>query len=119
AVMKSNVEGKAPAQHHKMNLNNNACYDVVALKNILQKEAIALQEYYAVLGAELKRSYMPSEETACFDSVNILDPEKRYSFGFPYREWSAYGYQRFLLNYRERIIFPDSLFKIPENYHNY
>ena len=119
ALMRSDSKTTTGATYYKLSLSDKECYNVVTLNNILGDESKALQEYYVVLSNELKKSYHPSADSACFDAVNILDPKKRYSMGFPYREWSSYGYQRFLQNYQQRVIFPESLFDIPKNYHRY
>ena len=85
----------------------------------MESEAKALGEYYSVLANELMYSYKPSVETQCFDAINIIEPNKRFSRGFPYREWGSYGYQRFLKNYKQRVIFPEELFSIPKSYRKF
>lgn len=119
ALMRTDSKSSTGATYYKMSLGNKVCYNVVTLNNMLSDESRAIQEYYSVLGNELKKGYRPSEDSRCFDAINILDPAKRFSMGFPYREWGAYGYQRFLKNYRLRVIFPESLFEIPKNYRKY
>lgn len=116
ALMRSSLGEQTAAKHHKLYLNNKACYNVVTLENILQAESQALAEYYSALAKELKRSYNSMIDEPCFAAINLFAPKKRFSFGFPYREWSDYGYQRFLVEYRQKIIFPVRLFELPENY---
>lgn len=119
ALMRSSTGSDTLATHHTLSLAGQTCYDVVIVDNLLLDESKALNEYQSVLSGELIKSYQPDEQNKCFDAINILDPSKRYSFGFPYREWSSYGYQRFMANYRQKIIFPETLFKLPESYRTY
>lgn len=114
ALMRSHLKDQTSAKHHKLILNGNACYNIVALENILQEESQALAEYHEVLARELKSSYTAHKDAQCFDAIHILEPKKRFAYGFPYREWSAYGYQRFLVNYQQKIIFPAVLFELPK-----
>jgi len=118
ALMRSDAN-KNGATHHKLKLNKRDCYNVVALNSFLGDEAKALSEYYSVLANELRYTFKPSQETQCFDAINIIEPHKRFSFGFPYREWGSYGYQRFLKNYQQRVIFPEKLFEVPKNYRQF
>ncbi len=116
ALMRSTTNDRAPAKHHKLLLNDQACYNVVTLENILQDENIALAEYYQALASNSEVSKLEEGGSSCANAINVFDPGKRFEFGFPYREWSADGYQRFLLEYRQKIIFPDDFFEIPKSY---
>ena len=57
---------------------------------------------------------IPGQE--CDEAINIFEPTKPLQYGFPFREWSSYGYQRFLVDYKKNIIFPEALFKLPDDY---
>lgn len=107
------------ATHHQFLLNEARCYDVVTLDGVLDDALVAIKEYRITLANELKRNYRRAENQTCYEAVNIFDPVNHLQQGFPIREWSEYGYQRFLVDYRTHVIFPADLFALPKDYRFY
>lgn len=116
AVMRSEKTSTNSVMHYEIRLDGKKCYNVVSIDNFLSDELNAIKEYRRSLANELYSNFRPEEGERCYEAINILDPLHHLQFGFPIREWSAYGYQRFLVNYNENIIFPESLFTVPKNY---
>jgi len=118
ALMRSQNNNDATATHYLYYLNEEPCYNLVTINNQLVETLDAMREYNQVLGNELKSNYHHMEGQQCHEAINIFDPNIRLQYGFPLREWSVYGYQRFLVDFKKDIIFPASLFELPKNYQN-
>jgi len=118
ALMRSQNSEDTAATHYLYYLNDEPCYNLVTINNQLVETLDAMREYNQVLANELKSNYHQLEGQQCQEAINIFDPNIRLQYGFPLREWSVYGYQRFLVDFKKDIIFPASLFELPENYQN-
>lgn len=116
ALMRSQNNNDAAATHHLYYLNDEPCYNLVTVNNELVETLDAMREYNQVLANELKSNYLAMEGQQCNEAINIFDPDIRLQYGFPLREWSVYGYQRFLVDFKKDIIFPQTLFDLPEDY---
>ncbi len=116
ALPRSGGQSQLSARHVSFKLNGKACYNVVSLVSGYEMENQALQEFYQTLARELKTSYRPQVDSPCFAAIMLFEPVKRFAYGFPFREWSVYGYQRFLQNAQQKIIFPKTLFELPADY---
>jgi len=115
-LMRTNDENATSATYYQLKLNQKDCYNLVAIDQGMEKPLAALREYRQALANQLKTQYIPQKGRACYEAVNIFTPLNHLVQGFPVREWSAYGYQRFLADYRKMIIFPERLFELPEGY---
>jgi len=113
ALMRSDDNGAASATYYHLKLNDKSCYNIVTVDKGMEEPLAALKEYRESLSHQLKRYYRPDKGQECFEAVNIFTPLHHLHKGFPIREWSAYGYQRFLVDYKKKIIFPKSLFELP------
>ncbi len=116
AVMRDSANGSAEATHHQFILNQKACYDIVTVNGVLEDVLSAVKEYYLALASIKKQSYVLSDNQQCKDAMEIFSPVNHLQFGFPIREWSSYGFQRFLVDYRQHTIFPVELFRLPEGF---
>jgi len=116
AVMRDSVNGSADATHHQFILNQKACYDIVTINGAFEDVLSAVKEYYLALASVKKQSYVVSENQQCKDAIEIFSPLNHMQYGFPVREWSSYGFQRFLVDYRKHIIFPSTLFSLPDGF---
>ena len=116
AVMRDSANGSADATHHQFILNKKACYDIVTINGVFEDVLTAVQEYYLALANIRKQNYVMSENQQCKDAIEIFSPLNHMQYGFPIREWSSYGFQRFLVDYRQHIIFPSTLFSLPDGF---
>ncbi|HFD31828.1 MAG TPA: hypothetical protein ENJ28_03820 [Gammaproteobacteria bacterium] len=115
-LMKTDDANAARATHYRLKLNQKECYNLVALDKGMEKPLIAMREYRKALANQLKKHYQAQKGQECYEAINIFSPTTHLNQGFPIREWSVYGYQRFLVNYRKNIIFPKRLFELPKGY---
>ena len=116
ALMRTQNSNEASATHYSYQLNDKPCYNMVTINNHLVETLDAMREYNRVLGNELKSNYREMEGQQCQEAILIFEPNIRYQYGFPLREWSVYGYQRFLVDFKKDVIFPESLFVLPKEY---
>jgi len=116
ALMRSDDKNSASATHYRLKLNQKECYNLVAVDQGMDKPLAALREFRQALADQLKKQYKPQKGQECYEAVNIFSPLNHLHQGFPIREWSVYGYQRFLIGHRKKIIFPKRLFELPEGY---
>ncbi len=95
-------EDNNKAIHYQYSLNSEACYNVVSVKHYLQDVLPLMRAYQTVrsINANKDTALLADKNQACYSAVNFADPNKRYEKGFPIREWSVYGYRRFLVNYK-------------------
>lgn len=121
ALMRSGDKNETNAMYYEYSINNTRCYSVVSVEAMLPEVLQAMREYRQVLGGELARSYMQSDEPSvlCDAAVNIIEPQKVYETGFPIREWNDFGYQRFVMDYRWDVVFKKNLFVLPSGYTQY
>ena len=116
ALMRTQNSNEAAATHYSYRLNDKPCYNLVTINNHLVETLDAMREYNLVLANELKSNYREMQGQECPEAMSIFEPNLRYQYGFPLREWSVYGYQRFLVDFQKDVIFPKSLFVLPKKY---
>ena len=116
ALMRTDNKNIASATHYRLKLNQKECYNMVTVDQGMDKALAVIREFRQVLANQLKTQYTPQKKQECYEAVNIFTPLNHLHQGFPIREWSAYGYQRFLINQRKMIIFPKRLFELPAGY---
>ena len=116
AVMRQSANDSAQATHYQFMLNDQDCYNVVTVESAYQDVLDAIREYRQALANQAKESYLQKQRSQCQDAVEIFNPDVYLKYGLPIREWSAYGSSRFLVNYRQRLIFPVELFQLPEGF---
>ena len=116
ALMRSDDKNSASATHYRLKLNQKECYNLVTVDQGMENPLNAMREFRQSLAAHLKTQYKPQDGQECYEAVNIFTPINHLHQGFPIREWSIYGYQRFLVNHRKMIIFPKKLFELPEGF---
>jgi len=110
AIMRTQTNNNPASMHHLFYLNEEPCYNVVAIENYLIEAVSAMREYNQASANKQKETYAFSEGKQCQDAITVFDPGVRTQHGFPLREWSSFGYQRFLVDFKRDIIFPASLF---------
>ncbi len=116
ALMRTDDTRAASATHYRLILNKKECYNLVTVDQGMEKPLAAIREYRQALAEQLKRNYSHQKGQECYEAITVFTPLNHLHQGFPMREWSAYGYQRFLVNHQTMIIFPQRLFELPENY---
>lgn len=111
------ISGKQ-ATHYRYDANNQHCYDVVSLeKDFLPHVVAALIEYREVLAAEhgVTLHRMPKDSlNACDLALNVFHSSKHLQHGLPIREWDQQGFQRFLLDYREKYKMDEAKLSLPQ-----
>ncbi len=112
AIMRTQTNNNATAMHYLFYLNEEPCYNVVAIEDHLVEAVTALREYNQAMANKQKETYVFSEDKQCRDAITVFDPDVRTQHGFPLREWSSFGYQRFLVDFKRDIVFPASLFTL-------
>lgn len=86
--------------HYQISVNGEPCYNVVSIEEMLPDVVAALKEVNGVrandpaLQGQLKHG-------SCEHAMRIHVPAKALEHGFPVRQWSAYGYQLFLVEFTE------------------
>jgi len=117
AVMRNSAANdSASATHHHFKMNQIPCYDTVVVNSVTEDVLSALKAY-RLANAERKRTeHYQLENDLCRSAMEVFQPGHHLQYGFPIREWSAWGYQRFLVEYKQHIIFPNELFILPDSY---
>jgi len=108
------------AVYYRLDLAGKACLELVAVDGLLPEGQLALQEYRAYQ-ADMRQSRGPSSsltsaQQACYQAVFVQQPQQAFAFGFPLREWSVSGHQRFLQDAKTDIKFEKQLFDVPKKY---
>ncbi|HFE39546.1 MAG TPA: hypothetical protein ENK06_14220 [Gammaproteobacteria bacterium] len=115
ALMKTQEDGKAKAMHYRLYLNDKPCYNLVSIESHLTETLDTLREYNQLLANQRKQVYKAVEGQQCRDAIKIFSPDIRLQYGFPLREWGSDGYQRFLVDVKKDIIFPATMFQLPDS----
>lgn len=100
ALVRKKPEDSSEVMHYRYSLGPSVCYNVVSVNHYLQDVLPLLKAYQELHVVEQDLSLLEDKNKACYAAINLDDPNKRYEKGFPIREWTAYGYQRFLVDYK-------------------
>ncbi len=112
------IGGNLPV-HVRFKANNELCYEVVLVPDLLNEVTEALTEYAEILGWRQLNSLetVPvTMQTPCFLSRYVYRPARHLTQGLPVREWDDSGYLRTLVDYGEEQKFSRSLFVLPGGY---
>jgi len=109
------------AEHHEFFLDGKSCFNVISVQAQMNEITTRLQAYREVLANSLAGQYQREGkfEDQCHQSIHVLDPLVRFKHGFPIREWSITGEQRFVQNIKRGVNIDSALFQIPEAYQQY
>lgn len=120
-LMRSDTPNALTAQHYAYSLAGAACYHVVTVDGLLPEVLAAWRDYKKILAQELAQTYDPVIDGTdpCRAAAEILASAELLEHGFPLREWSEYGYSRFVQDYRWDMKFDSKLFELPSNYRRY
>ena len=116
ALMARKEEGNK-AIHTKYAINGEPCYSVISVKGLLPSSLSLIKAYRRALASELMTTINNFvDQDLCYTAINIIEPNRVLESGFPIREWSHSGFQRFLVDYKTQVIIPRKLFDLPTGY---
>jgi len=120
-LMRSDTPNAVTAQHYTYSLNGAECYHVVTVEGLLPEVLAAWRAYKKTLAGALAQTYDPAIDGAdgCRSAAEILASQELIEHGFPLREWSTYGYSRFVQDYRWDVKLEPKLFELPADYHRF
>lgn len=112
AVIRSTEATSPKATYYQFSLDGQLCYHVVALGPSNSDAYYALRDYRVSWGRYLANfaAQQPAMQEPCYRAVFADDPESILSYGFPTREWNEKGQQRFLVDFRQNLLFSGELF---------
>jgi hypothetical protein len=112
AVIRSTEAASPKATYYQLTLDGGLCYHLVALGPSDSDAYYALREYRIAWGRYLANfaADQAALQDTCYRAVFADDPETILSYGFPTREWSEKGQQRFLVDFRQNLLFSAELF---------
>lgn len=105
--------------HYKFLANGKECYNVVVVEGYLPDVVAALTEFRTVLAGEhatVVGTMPPEQQDACDLALNIFDPVRHLSYGFPVREWNSKGYSKFLTEARGGMTVEKQFLELPAAY---
>lgn len=114
--------GKQAPHHYRLFVNDAACYNVVAVKGLLEETRQALIAFREVLSGEhakLLPRLPADQQDPCDLARNTFHPAWQLEFGLPIQEWDEQGRGQLLLDYKERVELDDQLFTLPADYRHY
>ena len=115
------IDGEV-AKHYQLITNDNVCYDVVAIKNLMPHVVKRLTEFYKHMATDSIVTFnnMPADlHDACDMTTTTFKPARQFEFGFPIQEWGKRNYSRSLIDYDENYKADPKLFVLPEGYQHY
>lgn len=115
------IEG-LKARHYQLKTNNEICYDVVAVENLMPEVVNALIEFHSHMAADSAVTFnnIPADlHDACEMSMHTFAATRHLQMGFPIKEWGKGNYLRSLMDYQADYKVDEKLFKLPENYQLY
>ncbi len=116
------VDGRA-AVHYRYLANGKRCYDVVSLGgDFLPDVLAAMREFRTVLAGEHASTLdrIPREMLdPCDLALNVFYSTRHLQHGFPLREWSPDGYQRFLKTYYGDFSVEREVLTLPAGFRHY
>ena len=110
------------AKHYQLLTNDEACYDVVAIKGLMPHVVKALTEFYKHMATDSMATFnnMPADlHDACDMTLTTFKPTRQFEFGFPIQEFGKRNYSRSLVDYDVNFKADPNLFMLPKGYHNY
>ncbi len=115
------ISGLRP-EHHTFLVNEQRCYDVVAVPGLAEDAVEALKLYRLVLASEHKRMlpYVPPDTYEICDLAhNVFAADRYLQHGLPIEEWDQAGYRRALLDIEPAHGVDPSLFSLPAGYRRF
>ncbi len=115
------IAGHSP-RHHRLSINGEACYNVIAIDEVMDASLKALREMQIVLAGEQRKALLhtPADmQEPCGMALHAFHPTWALSFGLPVQEWGIDGRGRQLLNFRDDFAAAPELFQLPEGYGRY
>jgi hypothetical protein len=112
------IEGR-PTIHYSLFTNGEKCYDLFAVKDLLQDVTQSLIEFNTVLSYQqaVTLQWTPPEMlTPCSLANTIFLPARHLQQGFPIRLVDMRGKYSELINYQKKFKIDPELFQLPETY---
>lgn len=110
------------ARHYQLKTNNETCYDVIAVKNLMPEVVSALIEFHTHMASDSAVTFnnIPADlHDACEMSMHTFAATRHLQMGFPIKEWDKKNYSRSLIDYQADYKVDETLFMLPENYQQY
>jgi hypothetical protein len=114
--------GGKPVSGYQLYTNDQVCYRVFVVEDLLEEPRQALSEFRQVLAGEhaAVESFTPTEfQSVCDAANNIFLPARHLALGFPIRNQDMSGRVRTLVDYKLDYPLNDKLFVLPEGYTRY
>lgn len=114
--------GTQKPRHYQLFVNDAACYNVVAVKGLLEETRQALIAYRETLSGEhakLLPRLPADQQDPCDLARNTFHAAWQLEFGLPIQEWDEQGRGQMLIDYKERTELDDRLFTLPPEYRHY
>lgn len=114
--------GNEVPHHHQLFVNDKACYNVVAVKGLLEDVRQVLIEFRTMLSGEhakLLPRLPADQQDPCDLARNVFHPGWQLEFGLPIQEWDEQGRGQTLVDYKQKTHLDDKLFSLPQGYRHY
>jgi hypothetical protein len=108
--------------HRQYFANGTLCFETMSAKNFLPIVTNQLQSYRSLLANQQAKSLFqtpPEYRDLCNTAFRIVSPRQTLQYGLPIVEWTPNGYKRVLTEFKENYAIEDSLFTIPNSYHQW
>ncbi|MDH5369893.1 MAG: hypothetical protein OEW99_07700 [Gammaproteobacteria bacterium] len=110
------------AKHYQLITNDEICYDVISVKDLMPNVVTALTEFNKHMATDSVITFnnMPADmHDACDMTFTTFEPARQFEFGFPVQEWGKREYSRSLVDYDVNYKADPKLFILPEGYKHY
>lgn len=111
------IKGKKP-KHFQDLTNEQLCYDVIAIRDLMPEAVTAMQEFQELLASDSAVTFndIPADlQDPCEMAMSTFAPTRYLQHGFPIQQWRG-GYSRVLTDFNERYNADPNLFDIPAGY---
>jgi hypothetical protein len=117
----SNLLDEGQSNFYRVKVNGEKCHNVVAAPNMLKDVVDAFKEYRTILATEkaLNLSVAKGEPDLCEWALSVEEPTYILEHGFPVRQWSEDGYQRFIIESNLNIKPSENLNVLPKGHKRY
>ena len=115
------IDGRTP-RHYTFFAGGKRCYDVVAVRGLLEDARRALAAFRTTLAGQQALDYgsrPASPQSACEQARLIFAPTRYLEYGFPIQAWGTRGDARRLLDYKFKQPVAAALFRLPMHYKYY
>lgn len=101
-----------------LSVGNKACYNVIAIPELMPDTVAAMREYLQTLSSQQIENLDKTPKAMrdpCMMANLVFYPTKHLEFGFPLREWDYRGFVREMVDFGKSEV-NSSLFSLPPDY---